>query len=176
MIGPDTDGAPNAPGIEVDIATDDRVWHDILPDAVAICTAAVREALPDEITACEVSILLTDDPAVAALNEKYRDQTGPTNVLSFANIDPHAVAAGQKMLGDIVLARETVAREAEAQGKRLADHVAHLVVHGTLHLIGLDHRSDGDAAMMEGKEAAILAALGIADPYAIQEIGRQEVT
>ena len=176
MTDADRCRASSAPEIEVDIAIDDDNWHNDLPDAVALCSAAVRAALSVEVTACEVSILLTDDSAVVALNEKFRDRIGPTNVLSFANVDPYAAVASRKMLGDIVLARETVTREAAAQGKRLADHVSHLVVHGALLLIGLDHQSDGDAAAMEGKEAAILAALGIADPYAIQAIGRQEIT
>ena len=100
------------------------------------------------------------DRRVRTLNKRDRKQDKPTNVLSYPS--------GEKLfLGDVVLARQTIWREARAQGKDSADHVAHLVVHGTLHLLGHDHEtSEADAERMEALERRILAKLGIADPYA----------
>jgi probable rRNA maturation factor len=101
--------------------------------------------------------MLADDATLAALNAKYRRRNGPTNVLSFTGAPP--------LLGDVVIAYQTVAREAREQKKRLPDHFAHLVVHGTLHLLGHDHVRRADAARMERLEVAALFRLGIADPY-----------
>ena len=120
----------------------------------------------------EVSVVLADDATVRALNRDYRGRDAPTNVLAFAQEDAaieHAVGPvllGPVLLGDVVLAFETVRREAAAQGKTLTDHTCHLVVHGVLHLLGFDHHTDAAAADMERRETAVLAALGIADPYA----------
>lgn len=108
-----------------------------------------------------VSLLLGDDAAVAALNAEFRGKSGPTNVLSFPPSDP----AEPDFLGDIALAAETIAREAGEQDKSFEAHAAHMVVHGFLHLLGYDHTNDADAEKMEARERAILAALGIADPY-----------
>ena len=104
-----------------------------------------------------VCLVLADDALQRRLNREYRGRDKPTNVLSFDG----APAA----LGDVVLALETIAAEAEAQGKPLADHVAHLVVHGVLHLLGYDHETQGQARSMERLEIEILAGLGIGDPY-----------
>ncbi|MBF0130973.1 MAG: rRNA maturation RNase YbeY [Magnetococcales bacterium] len=119
---------------------------------------------------CEVGIRLTDDAEVRELNHRYRGQDKPTNVLSFAMMDdgeewPHP---GQpRLLGDLVIAYETVVREAEEQGKRFEDHLAHLVAHGILHLTGYDHEQSPEAALrQETAEIAILSRLGIANPYA----------
>ncbi len=108
-----------------------------------------------------VSLLLGDDSAVSALNKQWRGKEGPTNVLSFPapRIDP-------EFLGDIALAAETIAAEAEFQGKRFEHHAAHLAVHGFLHLLGYDHEKPDEAEAMELRERAILASLGIDDPYA----------
>ena len=108
----------------------------------------------------EVSILLTDDPTVHALNAQYRHQDKPTNVLSFPAAD---TAHGH--LGDIALAYGVCAREAVEQGKTLSAHLQHLVAHGVLHLVGYDHEDDADAEVMEDLERQILAGLGLADPY-----------
>ena len=105
-------------------------------------------------------VALADDKTVRKLNARHRGSNKPTNVLSYPS-------DARGLLGDIVLARETVWREARAQGKRPADHVSHLVVHGVLHLLGYDHETgDADAERMEGRERRILKGLGIADPYA----------
>jgi probable rRNA maturation factor len=95
------------------------------------------------------------------LNERWRGCAEPTNVLSFPAVP------GAATLGDIAIAYETTAREAEADGKRFADHLAHLAVHGFLHLLGYDHQSNDEADAMERRERVILARLGIADPYAV---------
>ena len=106
-------------------------------------------------------------PKLARLNSDWRGIDRPTNVLAFPGWDPDAPlpAEAPLLLGDVVLARETVAREAKEQGKTVTDHLGHLVVHGVLHLLGYDHAIDAEAAVMETLETAILAELGVADPY-----------
>ena len=115
----------------------------------------------------EVSLVFTDDASIRLLNRQYRGKDKPTNVLSFPT--PQLVRGRfGPLLGDIVLARETVAAESEADGLTFADHLTHLIVHGFLHLVGYDHEAAGEAAEMEGLETSILHGLGIADPYAEQ--------
>ena len=121
--------------------------------------------------------MLTDDSAIRALNRTWRGLDAPTNVLSFpaAPFTSRASAGGKSsarpaptVLGDIVIAYETILREARAGGKPFAHHLAHLAVHGYLHLVGYDHDTDHKARTMERLEAAILAGLGVPDPYARQ--------
>ena len=119
-----------------------------------------------------VAVSFVDDAGIQELNAQYRGKDKPTNVLSFPMIDDFSVLdkqpaiAGMPIeLGDIVLAFETITREAEMEGKSITDHVAHLLVHGMLHLFGYDHMTAKDAKEMEGLEVAILAGIGIADPY-----------
>ncbi|WP_158815255.1 rRNA maturation RNase YbeY [Methylocapsa sp. S129] len=114
----------------------------------------------------EVSVQLVDDSQIRALNAQWRGLDKPTNVLSFPASAPEKIAAAP-MLGDIVMAFETAEREAAEEGKTLADHAAHLVVHGFLHLLGFDHQIAADANRMEALETRILAKLRIADPYAL---------
>lgn len=117
----------------------------------------------------EIAITLSDDAEVQVLNRDWRGKDKPTNVLSFPGLE--GAMAGllppdaPRPLGDLILAYETCAREAEEQGKSLADHARHLVVHGVLHLLGYDHETDAEAEEMEALETTILAGLGIADPY-----------
>ena len=119
----------------------------------------------------EISIRLTDDAEVQTLNRDYRHKDAPTNVLSFPMIAPDLLDTvantddGEVLLGDIVLAYETCAREAADKGITLQDHVTHLIVHGTLHLLGYDHQGQVEAEAMEQIERDVLATLGIADPY-----------
>lgn len=116
-------------------------------------------------SAHEVAILGCDDTRIAALNAEFRAKGSATNVLSWPSV---ALAPGDQPeaeLGDIAIAYETCQREAEAQGKAFEDHVTHLLVHATLHLLGYDHENDAEAAQMERLEVEILGKLGIADPY-----------
>ena len=151
------------PRTTIDIDLQDTRWLANLRTARAICrraaTAAVADALRGSRTDVALTIALAGDSAVRTLNRDYRGKDKPTNVLSYPS--------GEKaFLGDIVLARQTVWREAREQKKPPADHLAHLVVHGTLHLLGYDHETgDEDAERMEARERRILKRLGISDPY-----------
>ena len=146
----------------IDVEVEDDAWLAALPDAAALAGAAASAALDAEGGArSDVVILLADDAAIGDLNARFRGKDGPTNVLSFPaadGADPH--------LGDLALAYGVCAREAKDQGKSLADHLRHLVIHGVLHLMGYDHQDDAQAERMEGLERSLLAELGVADPYA----------
>ena len=145
----------------IEIEVEAEAWTGALPDVEAIVERAAQAALGT--VEGDIVVLLTDDAAVRELNGRFRDKDKPTNVLSFPapeNALPH--------LGDIVLAYGVCATEAETQGKTLADHLSHLVVHGVLHLLGRDHEDDAEAEEMEAEEREILAALGVADPYAVE--------
>lgn len=125
----------------------------------------VRAALAGRRTGrLEVGIALFGEAEARRLNRDYRGKDYATNVLSF----PYANVRGERspMLGDLAICPAVVAREAREQGKPVRDHFAHLTVHGTLHLVGYDHENERDAAHMEAIERRVLAALGIADPYA----------
>ncbi len=114
----------------------------------------------------EIALVLTDDAEIRALNARWRGQDKPTNVLSFPLDAEDAAAGGTVALGDVVLAFETVAAEAQQRGLGIEAHAAHLAVHGVLHLLGYDHASDADATAMEALESRVLTGLGLADPYA----------
>jgi len=134
----------------------------------ALAAAAAVVSPPQE---AEVAVLLTDDAAIRLLNRDWRGVDKPTNVLAFPAAAPPAGSLASPLpIGDIVIAFETMAREAAAEARPFADHLAHLAIHGFLHLLGYDHQSDHDAETMEGLEGKILARLGIADPYARQTI------
>jgi probable rRNA maturation factor len=124
---------------------------------------ALRQSGAKVTGVAELSILLTDDAEQQALNGRWRGIDKPTNVLSFPQMEPFGPLTG--LVGDIVLAREILEREAAELGVPLQHHFAHLVVHGFLHVLGYDHVDDSDAAVMEGLETKILAALGVPDPY-----------
>src|SRR6478735_3885974 len=142
---------------KVDVVLLDAAWAKALPDVERLVRRAARAALGKK--ASSLTVALADDERVRALNKRDRRKDKPTNVLSYPS--------GEKaFLGDVVLARQTVWREARMQKKTPADHVTHLVVHGTLHLLGHDHEtSDADAERMEALERRILKRLGIRDPY-----------
>ena len=115
----------------------------------------------------DVSVRIVDEQEMRVLNRDYRDQDKSTNVLAFPAGDAGFVPPGERpLLGDIVVCAGVVAREAEEQGKPLHDHWSHMLVHGTLHLLGHDHVTDLEAEAMEALERRVLASLGIADPYA----------
>jgi probable rRNA maturation factor len=145
-------------------AVDSESWPDGLE---TLADGAVFEALKQsgaKVTGvAELSIVLIDDAEQRKLNQEWRGIDKPTNVLSFPQIEPFAPVAG--ILGDIVLARETLEREAAELGKPFTHHFTHLVVHGFLHILGYDHLNEDDALKMEGLETRILATLGIPDPY-----------
>ena len=157
--------------IAVEVAVPCAAWKRALPGHAALARraarAAARRASP-RLGAAEVSLVLADDRFVAGLNRTWRRKRGATNVLSFpcrAGDARHPARREPELLGDVVVAYETVAREAGRSGLPLADHFAHLVVHGVLHLFGHDHVKDAEARVMQGLEAAALAELGIDDPY-----------
>jgi len=144
-----------------------RLWRK-LPRARTMARKTIAACLAESglraRDGAEVSLLLTSDAQMRALNARWRGQDAPTNVLSFPAA-PMDRLAESPVLGDIALAFETLAREAEISGVPLADHYRHLVTHGFLHLIGYDHLTDEDAERMEALERRILARLGAADPY-----------
>ncbi len=171
--------------LEIAILLHDAVWNQQLGGLEALARTAMSTAwrrlgeshLNESETTTEVSLVFADDAAVAELNRGYRGREGATNVLSFPNMDDedflnagNGVSAGARprLLGDVILARETVLREAEEQGKSLQDHTLHLLVHGLLHLLGHDHGTAQEAERMEALETAILADLGIPDPYRVR--------
>jgi probable rRNA maturation factor len=155
----------------VDLIIEDPRWQTLgLADlAERACGAALAE---ESVAGAEISLLACDDARIAALNEAFRGKPAPTNVLSWPSEERAAGTPGGQPrtpvdleLGDIAIAYDTCAREAAAAGRGLADHVAHLLVHGTLHLLGYDHIDEEDAALMEGIEVKVLGKLGISDPY-----------
>ena len=164
--------------VSLDINDEEPRWGDLDPLARSALDATLAHLGYDP--ACfEVSLLACNDARIQALNGQFRAKDKPTNVLSWPAWDlspetpggaPDAPETGTpddpEPLGDIALAYETCAREAEEQGKRFADHVSHLIVHSTLHLLGFDHETDEDALLMEKTEVLVLAQMGIADPYA----------
>ncbi|HEU4705487.1 MAG TPA: rRNA maturation RNase YbeY [Sphingomicrobium sp.] len=142
--------------------------------ARAAADAAIAESAFPQLAAgprpVELSVRLTGDDQVQALNEQWRGKDRPTNVLSFPMAERQELETAlgdgpELMLGDVVLAHGVCAAEAAARAIPIADHAAHLLVHGTLHLLGHDHQDDESAARMEERETRALARLGIADPY-----------
>ncbi|KAA5604961.1 rRNA maturation RNase YbeY [Roseospira marina] len=180
------------PDLDIDVVIESPPWRKAVKGPVALCERAARAALEGGLAGSplaamlatqpvvELCIALEDDASVHALNRDFRGQDKPTNVLSFAALegedgrvlppvvdgDPLDPDPEPEMLGDVIVAFETTRDEAARDGKALADHLSHLVVHGVLHLLGYDHQDDDEAEAMEGLETRILAGLGIADPHA----------
>ncbi|MCH8861831.1 MAG: rRNA maturation RNase YbeY [Proteobacteria bacterium] len=172
--------------ITVDVNIPEERWLERLPWLETLAVEAARDAclaggasvIPAEAMA-EMSLTFADDNYMQELNARYRGIESPTNVLSFPaasvadfpvnpadfSVSPAEGPRPELLLGDLVLGFETVVKEAENQGKRLGDHVAHLVIHGVLHLLGFDHVQDDQAARMERLETSIMENLGIDDPY-----------
>ena len=153
------------PAFPIDIHIQDTAWTDELEDPDSIVRTAINAVWPliDSPKIGELSVALVDDATIQSLNREYREKDKPTNVLSFPSSGPGAI------LGDIVLARETIVREAAEAGKSLIHHVTHLIIHGFLHLQGYDHDTDEEADVMEGLEIQALTALDIDNPYKINE-------
>ena len=185
---------PGSSPASIEVAVPDAAWDACVADAEAtvirVAEACLRRALPAAAAGVplEVSFVLADDEVVRALNARHRAQDKPTNVLSFPAVDwlgasgraalrPAEGARGDAplLLGDVVVARETLLAEAAEQGKAPGDHLAHLAAHGVLHLLGYDHETDAQAAIMEALEVSILETFGIADPYAAQRCAAPEV-
>lgn len=155
--------------LTIDLVEDDGDWSTFAPAEVAVMAAArvVSEAPELSFDRVEATVALSSDAIVRDLNRTYRQQDKPTNVLSFPAPEmPDGVLAERRPLGDVVLAVETIADEAQALGISPTHHLQHLVVHGLLHLLGFDHLTDAEAAEMETLETKLLARLGVADPYA----------
>lgn len=179
MTVSDVSADPMVDALNVEVNAADVRWAEagITPDSVQRIGQTAWDAVPWEDEADEtalplntefgLSVLLTDDPAVRALNASFRNIDKATNVLSFpASDDTHAdEPGGGRHLGDIALAYETVEREAQDNARPMRHHAAHLIVHGLLHVLGYDHETDDDAETMERLETHILAALDIPDPY-----------
>ena len=161
--------------LDVLIDVDDERWLEwYTPDQWHSLLHKIVQHVLDELkmqTRVEISILLTNDAEIQALNSEYRGKDKPTNVLSFPNLSEeelrflHKVQVHPVMLGDLVLAFETLLEEAKNEKKPFLDHFNHLVVHGMLHLLGYDHESDADEECMKEKEVTILKSLNINNPY-----------
>lgn len=164
--------------MEIEIEIEDPRWEAV--GLAALAERAARQVLEDrgiDPALCRISVLACDDARIAELNAEYREKPKPTNVLSWPaeergaqeeGADPEPPAPdvfGEIELGDLAIAFETCAREAEQQGKALADHVLHLLIHATLHLLGYDHIRDKDAEAMEQIEIRLLESVGIRNPY-----------
>lgn len=165
----------------LNITEEDKRWNAAVPDISAVAEkvknavfAYVAGNTEDEILnsgkKITVNLCLSDDAHVHALNKEFRGMDRPTNVLSFANLDFDNFAAeselfGEIELGDIIIAFETMQREAELEKISLHDHFCHLLAHGLLHLLGFDHIEEDEAEYMESFEVAVLQNLGIANPY-----------
>ncbi len=164
--------------MNLDISIEDDRWQALEPLAHGAIVAVLDHCgvASDD---CEVSVLGCDDSRIAELNAEFRQKPTPTNVLSWPAEDlsadapgqvpvpPEADFTGEIALGDIAISYDTCVREAATAGKAFDDHVTHLIVHGTLHLLGYDHIRDPDATLMEAVEVEILGKLGIDDPYTI---------
>lgn len=164
---------------EIAVLVECPAWTGAIPKAAAVCRRAARAALDATREGrglrgrAELSLVLADDAWIQALNLEHRGRDNATNVLSFPTLAPgrlkraaeRAEGGPPLLLGDVVLAFETARAEALALGKPLAHHLAHLVVHGTLHILGYDHVRAVEAERMERLETAIMARLDIPDPY-----------
>lgn len=162
---------PTASGPSLEIRMQSRRWREVenlRPRIAAAIEAALALAPVGTLPGAELSLLLTDDKRIRSVNRDWRGFDKATNVLSFPAAPPERIATSP-VVGDIVLAFETIAREAQAEDKSFGDHLSHLVIHGLLHLLGEDHETEEQAQRMEALETAALARLGIADPYAGSE-------
>lgn len=156
--------------LHIDMTYECEDWHDALPDLDELTKMVCHKTL--EFTGyrkptIEISVVFADDEFIQKLNKDYRDKDKPTNVLSFPQYEPEDLSPDEDFLalGDIILAYETMVREAGELEKPLRHHTAHLICHGLLHLLGHDHINDQDAEKMEGLEIRILKTFGIENPY-----------
>jgi probable rRNA maturation factor len=165
--------ATSKPRLDIQAGVEAGQWPDeaalaalsarVLETAAAFLAREIGQPFPRD--AVEISLVFTDDDDIRGINAEWRNQDKPTNVLSFPAFPLAPGGNPGPMLGDIILAEETLRREALDLGKPFEDHLTHLLVHGFLHLFGYDHMTDEEAAVMEGLEIRILAELGLGDPY-----------
>ncbi|MDR6815960.1 putative rRNA maturation factor [Neorhizobium sp. 2083] len=165
------------PQLDIQISIEDEGWPEE-PALMALSEKTLeaaaeflarQEKQPFPKIAPELSLVFTDDAAIKEINAEWRGKDKPTNVLSFPAFPLEPGKMPGPMLGDIVIARETVEREAVDLDKSFEDHLTHLLVHGFLHLFGYDHMETDEAERMEALETRILAVLGLSDPYAGQD-------
>jgi probable rRNA maturation factor len=161
-------------GLRVDVVREAGNWNAFAGLAEGICAAADAVALELAIRECSACVALSSDAHIARLNSAYRGKAAPTNVLSFPA--GGTAQARERFLGDLVLADETVRREAAELCLPPVHHMQHLVVHGILHLLGYDHDDDAEADAMEALEVRILARLGVANPYELQGVSYRRGT
>jgi probable rRNA maturation factor len=156
--------------LQIDIQTQSPLWEaqTLAEQTVRDAVIAAASALPT--AGGEVSIVLTDDSSIRALNRDWRGVDKPTNVLSFPAAG-HKAGEGTRLLGDIIIAYETLERECDDENRIFLHHLAHLAVHGFLHLIGYDHETDTQAEEMEGLESKIMTRLNMPDPYLSRDLG-----
>jgi probable rRNA maturation factor len=162
--------------MNLEVTIEDVRWQGLEP----LATRAIQAVLDHcdlDADLCEISLLACDDTRITELNTEFREKPTPTNVLSWpaedlaadqpgqAPLPPEPDFTGEIALGDIAVSYDTCAREAAEAGKPMDDHVTHLIIHGTLHLLGYDHIHDADADLMEAAEVDILGKLGLDDPY-----------
>lgn len=174
---PDPSSSSDIPQVSIAVTVLTPDWSRALAEPAPLARRAAEAALAATGAAtkgalaaseAEISLVLADDATLRRFNKDYRGIDAATNVLSFAATEaPGPDGGGPLLLGDVLLAYETLDREAEQQGKRFADHVRHMVVHGVLHLLGYDHETEAEAAAMERLEIAALDRLGVADPYVL---------
>ncbi|MGH1455304.1 MAG: rRNA maturation RNase YbeY [Alphaproteobacteria bacterium] len=158
------------PELEIDIDVKDPLWlkyfSDIENHTHDIITKTLNSQLPN-VQHIEISIVLADNNFVQDLNKNYRGKNKPTNVLSFPQTERNELNMPALMLGDIIIASQTIKRESQEQEKTFKDHYTHMLVHGCLHLLHYDHTTDEQAEEMESLETEILSSLGIKNPYAL---------
>jgi len=164
------------PSITVDISLQEPAWENLANIEKIVYETAIKALelaiLPKVAVGrdLEASLVLANDDLLNLLNNTYREQDKPTNILTFASLDSEEpVIQGVLTLGDVFLSYETLIKEAQEQGRFITDHVRHLVVHGILHLLGYDHIDDDDATDMETLEIRILETLGVQNPYTLAE-------
>ncbi len=163
---------PDRPSHDIAIIVEEEAWEHVGFACETYLVQVIETSLEQLGMVCplEVSVLLTNNQHIQVLNKEYRGQDKSTNVLSFPSIDPEELSTFQELkepliIGDIVLAYEKIMTEAHEQGKTFQNHLAHLTIHGLLHLLGYDHEVDEEAEIMEALEVKLLNHFNISNPY-----------